>query len=379
MKLLILAQVPPPLHGQSLMVRTAVEGLPGLGIEVVHVDLRLSRSAADIGNWRPGKELAILDACFQAIVARFSEGCDTLYYVPAPAKRGALYRDWLVMALCRPFFRRLVLHFHNGGLGEWLARDASSFERAVTRSLLGRAALAIVLTDSLRGDAAALGAHRVVVVPNGIADPGRPDRRPEQGRVLFLGAVTRGKGALDLLKAVRLLRSRGVAVKAVFAGEPDPDIPSELIRAQVDDPECCESVGFVGAAAKREQLDRCACLCLPTWYAHEAQPLVALEALAADCPIVAARWRGLPETLPPEASLAQPQDVRGLSDAIGASLRSPPAAGRMRRHFDENFTRERHLAALAEALRPGCGANAEAQPQDPIGGLRPSRPNQLAI
>src|SRR3972149_2887749 len=82
MKLLVLAQTPPPIHGQSLMVQTLVTGLPEYGIEVHHVNLGLSRDAADIGRWRPGKIAAVLDACLHAVVARFRLGCDTLYYVP---------------------------------------------------------------------------------------------------------------------------------------------------------------------------------------------------------------------------------------------------------------------------------------------------------
>ena len=34
------------------------------------------------------------------------------YYVPAPGKRVALYRDWLVMFICRPFFSGVILHWH---------------------------------------------------------------------------------------------------------------------------------------------------------------------------------------------------------------------------------------------------------------------------
>ena len=62
MKLLVLAQTPPPLHGQSQMVRTLVDGLPAHGLPLHHVNLRLSRDHADIGRWRPGKLLAVLAA-----------------------------------------------------------------------------------------------------------------------------------------------------------------------------------------------------------------------------------------------------------------------------------------------------------------------------
>ena len=58
MKLLVFAHVPPPLHGQSQMVQYLVEGLradPSLGIEVIHVDARLSEGLEDVGTARGGK------------------------------------------------------------------------------------------------------------------------------------------------------------------------------------------------------------------------------------------------------------------------------------------------------------------------------------
>lgn len=349
MKLLILAQTPPPLHGQSLMVETAVRGLPAHGIEVHPVNLRLSRNHADIGGWRLGKILALLDACFHAIVARFTENCDTLYYVPAPAKRGALYRDWIVMAVCRPFFRRLVLHFHNGGLGAWLARDVTALERAITSALLGRADLALVLTPSLRADAAALHARRIAVVPNGIASAATT-AAPREDFVLFLGAVSIEKGALDLLAAVRLLRARDHSTHVVFAGPVEPAVRSALDRARADDPDICREAGVVNGEAKADLLARCGVVCLPTHYPPEGQPLVALEALAADAPIVATRWRGLPETLPSTTSLVAPGDTISLAAALAATLAVPPPAGVHRAFFETHYTQTHHLGALADAL-----------------------------
>ena len=48
------------------------------------------------------------------------------YYVPAPGKRVALYRDWLVMLLCRPFFKNIILHWHAAGLAKWLETSTKS-------------------------------------------------------------------------------------------------------------------------------------------------------------------------------------------------------------------------------------------------------------
>src|SRR4051812_17333941 len=75
MKLLVLAQTPPPLHGQSAMVQTLLDGLGASpGFEVHHVNLRLSADAADIGRWRPGKVAGILRACVSALWLRLSKG-----------------------------------------------------------------------------------------------------------------------------------------------------------------------------------------------------------------------------------------------------------------------------------------------------------------
>ena len=111
MKLLVFAHKPPPHHGQSYMVQLFLEALakpePGEEkIEFYHVDARVSTGLDDVGHVRFAKIFLILKYCFQAIFLRLRHGITHFYYVPANPSRAALYRDWIVMALCRPFFRR---------------------------------------------------------------------------------------------------------------------------------------------------------------------------------------------------------------------------------------------------------------------------------
>lgn len=356
MKLLVLAQTPPPVHGQSVMVRTAVAGLPAHGVPVAHVNLRLSRSAGDIGRWQPGKLLAILDACAQAVAARFLEGCDTLYYVPAPGKRGAVWRDWLVLLLCRPFFPRLVLHWHAGGLAGWLATRAIAPERGLTQLLLGGADLGLVLDASLQADAAAVQPQRVAVVPNGIADPGEPPPRPPAApfQVLFLGLCSEEKGLFAAAGAVLAANRAGGSDRftLVAAGDfPEAATAARFAALCAAHPGELRHAGPVHGAQKTSLLQTSHCLCLPTRYPAEGQPLVVLEALAHDLPVVATRWRAIPATLPPGTPLVEPGDTAGLAGALRQLARTPPPAGALRRHFLAHYTTERHLAALAAALR----------------------------
>jgi glycosyltransferase involved in cell wall biosynthesis len=225
----------------------------GNGVDFFHVNARVSDDLRDVGGIRIEKLFRVLKYCAQAIWCRFRYGVTTLYYVPAPIKRSAILRDWIVMSLCRPFFPRLILHWHAVGLGHWAAgksepssgQEARSAEtqafpsrnrlaRWLTRRLLFHADLSVVLTDYNRKDAELLAPKRIEVVPNGVPDP-CPDFEPivlplrlaslaarrnllsDAGnrqseavtdgsffRILFLAHCTREKGLFDTLDAVAL-------------------------------------------------------------------------------------------------------------------------------------------------------------------------------
>lgn len=364
MKLLVLAQIPPPVHGQSLSVQTLVEGLHATApdIEVFHVNLALSRDTTDIGKKRLGKVFALLSACLRALRLRARHGAMTLYYIPAPGKRAALYRDWMVMFLCRPFFNKLVLHWHAAGLGEWLTTRATAPERWLTHLFLGRAALAIILARELPDDARAFAPRRLCVVANGVDIGAPPTLRAHTApvcRLLFISACSRGKGLWAILDALEILQSEMPGVFHFTAAGPFENAADQRdFEARVSGEKlrvCVRYVGEVDAARKHALYAEADLFVFPTYYAHEAQPLVLIEALAHDLPIVTTRWRAIPGMFPagcehvrliaPDATPAQ------LASAIAALQASGPAGGEMHAHYEKNFTRAAHLAALENALR----------------------------
>jgi len=254
MKLLVFAHTPPPHHGQSYMVQLMLAGFGGdhrkkrgsngatkpsqtetsvqasFGVECYHVNARLSQKLEDIGDLRVGKFVLLLGYCLQAIWCRFRYGVENLYYIPAPGKRSALFRDWMVMLICRLFFKRVILHWHAAGLSKWLETVVNLRARALTYRLMRNVDLSIVLSQYNRADAEKLYSRRIKVVSNGIPDP-CPDfdehvlprrnarfaaRRklltggtldpddlratggnPQEVRVLYLAHCTREKGLFD--------------------------------------------------------------------------------------------------------------------------------------------------------------------------------------
>lgn len=408
MKLLVFAHIPPPHHGQSYMVKLMLDHLGGdareasrphevseadqPGIECYHVNTRYSDNLEDIGSFRLEKVMLVLRYCLEAIWCRWRYGVRAFYYVPAPGKRAALYRDWLVMLLCRPFFRDFVHHWHAVGLGDWLEREGTRFERWITHWLLGRASLGVGLAISSLRDALWFRAQRVELVPNGIPDPCpdfetavRPRREarrearrhllaggtlseaeraaaggdPEIFRVLYLAHATREKGLFDALEGVARANTQLTAeasplrLHLTVCGEFLSEAEETEFRTRIARDDLKADVlyaGFVGGAEKRALLVSSDCLCFPTFYHAESFGLVIVEAMAAGLSVVTTRWRATPDLLPPEhRGFVMPHSPEELAAALRAELPSDGIA--LRAEFLARFTEQRHTEALAQALR----------------------------
>src|ERR1700722_11933293 len=185
MKLLVFAHVPPPYHGQSAAVKLMLEHFGGdrrkrkfrrrppghYGIEFYHVNARFSKTLEDVGELQVGKVLMVLFYCLQAIWCRFRYGVDTFFYIPAPGKPIALYRDWLVLLVCRPFFKNVIFNWRAAGLAKWLETNTNNWMRRFTYKRMKNADASIVLSDFSRIDAEKFMARRVITVAGGISDP----------------------------------------------------------------------------------------------------------------------------------------------------------------------------------------------------------------
>jgi glycosyltransferase involved in cell wall biosynthesis len=390
-KLLIFAHTPPPFHGQSYMVKLLLEGLqhPTHGAEpnlrVYHVDAKLSPNLEAIGKFQWSKVFLILKYCGQAYWHRFVHGADALYYVPAPGLRAAVYRDWIVMFFCRPLFKRLIFHWHAVGLGEWIDTQAKPWERKLTERLLGGADLSIVLSNFARADANRFSPRRIEVVPNGIPDPCpdfdssiRPMREARfQSRtkgesspftVLFMGACTTAKGLFAALDAIAEINRRfpgtrkQFAARLIVAGDfaseeerrqfhqriMEPDLVGEAGASENNSMVVYE--GFVKDAEKKELFREADCLCFPSLYPAEGQPVTILEALAFGLGIVATRWRGIPELLAEaDAQLIDGQNPTAIAAALEAALNSN-APSKNRRLFLDRYRVDKFIRRLTDAL-----------------------------
>ncbi len=364
------------------MVQFLVDGLSDgtRGVSIFHINARFSSGAQDIGSLRWGKLYPLVGYVWSAWKARFAGGYSIFYYVPAPAKRSALYRDWLVMGLCRWAFPHLILHWHAVGLGRWVSQEARPWERWLTRRALGGAAMSISLSQLTSADAAVLRPRKQTVVANGILDPVpdyanglaavRQQRREAiqnaldrkggeslEVSVLFLALCSRDKGVFDALETIqsanRMLHQRDCPVRfrLVVAGE----FVKLGDRTEFDRLNCLHPVatihGFLDGPGKETVFRAADIFLFPTFYANEGQPLNLVEAMAWGLPIVTTRWRAIPELLPEGyPAITAPRDVEGMA-VLMVRLFDQNLSQILRRRFEEKFTVNRHLDAMAAALR----------------------------
>jgi glycosyltransferase involved in cell wall biosynthesis len=396
MKLLIFAHTPPPHHGQSYAVKLMLDNYGGdrrrakfrrqppnqFGIECYHVNARYSRTLEDIGEFQIQKILMVLFYCMQALWCRFRYGVDNFFYIPAPGKAVAVYRDWLVMAVCRPFFKHVIFNWRAAGMARWLETSILMRARSFTYHRMRDADLSIVLSDSNRRDAEKLTAQKVVVVEGGIPDPcpqfeaevlprhrrriamwnkilsGEIKNAPDGNRtvnVLYIALVSRDKGAFDAVEGIALanenfpLRFRLNVIGGFATREEEIEL-RELVRGRGLQ-NVVEIPGFVSAERKFELLRDADIFCFPTYYFAEGQPANVMEALAFGLPIVSTRWRAIPDMLPPDfPGIVDKKSPGQIATALRRIAPLDQAAG-MRKIFLERFTIERHIAKMAEAFR----------------------------
>ena len=138
--------------------------------------------------------------------------------------------------------------------------------------------------------------------------------------LLFVGRLVSVKGADLAVEALGRLRKRGIDTTLTICGDgPERD----ALEQQVRDADLEDSITFEGWTEPDElaaHYRRAELLLVPSRY--EPFGIVALEAIASGCPVVAAETGGLPEAVGDCGLLVPPDDASALADVTERALRS---------------------------------------------------------
>ena len=247
--------------------------------------------------------------------------------------------------------RQLGIPVVLGALGSDLLKIPNRFVERRTRTALREAHFLLTVSDDLRNKAVALGARpeRIRTVQNGVDhEIFNPTDRNASRRVLgvpldarlvlFVGWLSRMKGAPDLIAAARTLLLRHPKLEFCLIGT--GDLEREL-RCQIKQAGIENRIRMPGRKTSQEiatWIAACDVFALPSY--SEGCPNVVLEALACGRPVVAYSAGGIPELVNRETGIIVPVgDCDALAAALSAALAKewPPAfiASGYRRSWDD--------------------------------------------
>lgn len=299
-------------------------------------------------------------------------------YLTIGTSKAGFLRDMIMVWLGWFSRRRIVLHLKGGGFLSFYEENPQ-WLRFLIRQTFSKADTIIVLGSLLRDQFNFIPdiASKLVVVPNGLPDElqgVQPKCRvvAPSGpfRLLYLSNMIPSKGYLEVLEACYVLCiERGIPIQCDFCGaflatvNDNHEISSVEAEAAfhrlVDEKGLAEAVhyhGTVRGKQKQEILQTANVFILPTAYPWEGQPISIIEALAYGLPVIATRYRGIPEQVIDGRNgfLLEDKLPQAIADAVEMLWRNPKLyeqfSQQSLQHYQQNFTREAHLNRLIPVI-----------------------------
>jgi colanic acid/amylovoran biosynthesis glycosyltransferase len=172
---------------------------------------------------------------------------------------------------------------------------------------------------------------------------------PKGPRVVCVGRLCEQKGQLLLVEAAQILRNKGISFEIVFAGDGPmrQEIEAAIARGGLDD--CISITGWISGQRVRDEIEKARALVLPSF--AEGLPVVIMEAMALERPVVSTAVAGIPELVRAGGTgwLVPAGEVAALAQAIGEVLSlSPKALATMGGHARRRVL-ERHNVGIEAA------------------------------
>jgi glycosyltransferase involved in cell wall biosynthesis len=290
-KILFIIQLPPPVHGASLMNKLVFDRMnlnPANKCKLIK--LNFARNLSDLQKFKPRKIFRALSIVFEIIFKSISFRPDIVYFSMVPIGY-VLIRDSLYLILLKLFApnSKKVIHLHRPGLAQFYNRNKGIIKLYkllfkncelvhLTAGLAQKELIPLNLTNS-----------KVTVVPNSIIKAHAYSFEPtkDSNNILFLSNFLRHKGYLELVDAFFMLHQKYPALSLTLAGafvnESDREELLEKIHGyQLDN--YVEVVGPVYGSKRYELYNRAGIFVLPSKL--EYFPLVILEAMSERCAVI---------------------------------------------------------------------------------------------
>ena len=182
---------------------------------------------------------------------------------------------------------------------------------------------------------------------------------PAANTIIFSGRLNRSKGVFHLVEAVRLLLLRGLVVNVTFVGSGPDEAELHLAVAKAGIAERVTFFGHTEPCGVAELLRQHHIAAIPSDW-DEPFGVVALEAIACGCYVVAFPDGGLSFAVGEAGFVTADKSPRALADTIQRVLTDETVRRRIdekRGSHLEKFSPRNVIAGLLEVISAACGGS----------------------
>lgn len=358
-RILYILHYPPPVHGSSVVGLQIKESITiNADYDARYINLGTSKSIDEIQKFTFNKIFSYLSILIQVSKNLITHRPD-LCYLAITAEGVPFYKDAIIVLLIKLFRVKLIYHLHNKGVKN---RQDKILDDLLYRFVFKNTDV-ILLSSYLYPDIQKyVPLSAVHYCPNGIKtfeNTITQEREDDHIEILFLSNMIKSKGVLTLLEACKILKERNIYFHCTFIGG-SGDITEEEFQEQVTEKGLDAFVNFVGKKLGKEKTDLLAkanIFVLPTYYEKECFPLVLLEAMQANLPIVSTYEGGIPDIVEEGSTgyLVSQKDSASLAEKIALLIQNKKLRVDLgengRKRYEQNFTLQHFEQKLTSILK----------------------------
>jgi glycosyltransferase involved in cell wall biosynthesis len=343
--LLVISQLPPPVHGSTVMTEVFLTSLDRLNVNWTLVDRRFSASIDSVGRITLRKALAavgLIGRLIRAIAGKHAATAIVFFCTTRPV---SFFVDWMLSEIIRISRISTINYIHTRGYRDLAAKNV--LLHLMVKRMLGVASQTVCLSPSLYSDISPwVPADTVSFIANTPRDMPTElgEHEIDSRRVTFLSNLLPGKGIDTFLDiAIRLSPQHPDVVFDVIGASTDEN-QSLRLQAVARDAGVGERFNFAGAVYGDEKwnyLRRSTLLVFPSQQMSEAQPLTIIEAFACATPVVAFKIEATVDLIVDGQTgvLVEPLSSSAMFGAVDTLLSSPDLLTAYGRQAASEFAR----------------------------------------
>lgn len=350
-KILFIMQLPPPIHGASLMNQSIKNSqLINENFECDYVNLGTSEDQSRIGKMDLKKYFKVISILYEILKKLKKKDFDLAYVTLFPYGI-AFIKDSLSVVLLKLFHIKIIYHFHSKGF-KANYENSGYFLRKYKDFILKNTYLihlSTLLIDDIPEDK---NIKKRFIVPNGIEIYNYQQdilkrKKKVLVEILYLSNLIEEKGVLVALQAIKLVIKKYKNIRLNIIGKFRDESFKEYCFNYIKVNKLDKYIKFKGSKYeddKYKEFKNSDIFIFPTYYEKEAFPLVLLEAMQFGLPIISTLEGGIPDMISNGITgfIIPQKDSRSLADRIERLIANEELRREMgeagKREFFEKYT-----------------------------------------